>query len=832
MAEAAERRIEPNALRRYELLSENTRDVVLFLRPDGSIVEANRAAVAAYGYSRAELLGMNVAALRAGDPADETGRQLTIAQKGGLTFETMHRRKDGTTFPVEISSTPTEFGGMLLSLVRDITQRKRRELTQALLLEIAQRILRRHPTREILPTICDRLAHIFGYTLVWVGAKRPGGEVSILAQAGPSASFLEGACVRWDDSPQGAGPTGTAIRTGEPQTSRVPEPRWDFWRDRAEEYGLQASLSLPLIAAGETLGALTLYATTGNAFDDETVSQLFAFATQVAISLQAARDQEQIRLQTAALEATDNGMVITGRDGKILWANPGWTRLTGYTADEVIGQSPRLLKSGNQSPQFYRVMWETILAGQTWRGELFNRRKDGSLYAEEMTITPVRSEAGEITHFVAVKQDVTERRQQEERLRYLALHDPVTELPNRRALRDTLEVLVSRSRRGRPGALLFLDMDNFKLINDTRGHATGDAILIGLAQLMRGPLRSFDTLARWGGDEFAVLLEDLSLDEAVEVAELLRQVVTTANHHLGDLDLHLSASIGIAPIDGQHDPDAVMALADQALYAAKEGGKNRVAVCRSTEEAGARLAEAGRWAARIKSALEQDRLTLHFQPVVTLADGSVDHYEALVRLVDEDKHLAYPPAFMAAAERFGLMPEIDRWVVNRVLTLMTEQPSLHVSVNLSGSSLGDEALLTYMEERVRASGDAAGRLGFEITESAVVRDLAAAQRWMHRLKGLGCRFALDDFGAGFASFAYLQALPVDVVKIAGTFMHNLDSDPTNRSMVQAIKMVAHALGKAAIAEWVESEPVARLLQDLEVEYGQGARWGMPSDRLG
>lgn len=395
---------EPIALRRYELLSELTRDIVLFLRPDGQILEANRAAANAYGYTRAELLTMHISDLRAEALPPTIDHQMAQGTRDGLTFETRHRRKDGTTFPVEVSSTPSPIGGVLLNLVRDITLRKQVETTRALLREIDQRILERQPLSLVLRTVCEQLSELFGYSLVWIGLKQPDGTVGMAAHAGAAQEFLREVAIRWDDTPEGHGPTGSAIRTGQVQVIPVSEQAWRPFREPAAHHGFKVALSLPLSVRGETIGALTFYAVQENAFDAAIIEELSRFANQVAISVLAARDQEEIRLRTAALEAAANAVVITDRQGKILWVNRAFTDLTGYSMDEALQHNPRILKSDQHDAAFYRQMWETIIAGGTWRGEVCNRRKDGQLYAEEMTITPVRAGDGEITHFIAIKQ--------------------------------------------------------------------------------------------------------------------------------------------------------------------------------------------------------------------------------------------------------------------------------------------------------------------------------------------------------------------------------------------------------------------------------------------
>jgi EAL domain-containing protein (putative c-di-GMP-specific phosphodiesterase class I) len=274
-----------------------------------------------------------------------------------------------------------------------------------------------------------------------------------------------------------------------------------------------------------------------------------------------------------------------------------------------------------------------------------------------------------------------------------------------------------------------------------------------------------------------------------------------------------------------------MVVADTALYAAKEKGRNRVMVVESTVGAASPLSEASRWASRIKEALRENRFVLHYQPIFHFKSGRAAHFEALIRLREGPDDLIAPAVFLPAAERFGLMPYVDGWVVDHVIELLVKRPAVEIFVNLSGTSLGDESLLSHIEERVTSTGLPAGRLAFEITETAAVRDIVVARDWMRRLKDRGCRFALDDFGIGFSSFSYLQSMPADYVKIDGSFIRGVETDPAARALVRAIDTVAHTLGKETIAECVENLDSVRTLVELGVEYGQGYALGMPAPEL-
>lgn len=819
-------------------LTDNMVDVISQLDLSGRFQFVSPSHELVTGWTSGELLGANALDLVHPDDRDTLRARLVRAAETGKSgsAEYRYRARDGRYLWVEtVSNVLRGADGRIQGFVlgsRDVTARKRAEAVLGVLHETERKILRHEPIERILQFVCDEVAGRFGFGVVWIGLNEPDGSIRQRAVAGPAADFVRENRFRWDATPEGQGPSGEAVRSRRPVViATKADERVAAWEEGVQRFRLGSALSIPLVVGESVLGVLSSYSDAPNAYGAETARLLGRFADQAALALVEAEQHEQIELQTAALEAAANAVLITDQEGRIEWANPAFTSLTGWPKEEVIGQTPRILKSDIQAPFYYEKLWETIRSGNVWRGELHNRRRDGTVYVEEQTITPVKTADGEIRHFISIKQDVTARRQNEEKIRHLALHDPLTDLSNRHAFEESLARTVSRARRGSPSSLLLLDLDNFKIVNDALGHPAGDRVLVELARLIVALVRPGDEVARFGGDEFAVLLEGVSLDVARVTAERLRQSVDEHRFYIGDRAFDLGVSVGVVPVDGSADSASLMAVADTALYTAKERGRNRVMVIESAAGAASPLSEASRWASRIKEALREDRFVLHYQPIVHLGSGRASHFEALLRLREGPDDLITPGVFLPAAERFGLMPSLDGWVVDRVIELLVKRPGVEIFVNLSGTSLGHESLLSRIEERVTATGLPAGRLAFEITETAAVKDIVVAREWMRRLKDRGCRFALDDFGIGFSSFSYLQSLPADYVKIDGSFIRGVETDPAARALVRAIDTVAHTLGKETIAECVENLDSVKTLAELGVEYGQGYALGRPAPEL-
>jgi diguanylate cyclase (GGDEF)-like protein len=418
--------------------------------------------------------------------------------------------------------------------------------------------------------------------------------------------------------------------------------------------------------------------------------------------------------------------------------------------------------------------------------------------------------------------------EEKERASYQATHDSLTGLINRREFERRLtETLHEANMDDSHHVLLYLDLDQFKIVNDTCGHIAGDALLQQLHLAIQDRIRQNDSLGRLGGDEFGVLLKHCSVDNALSVADNLRQAVQDFHFTWEGKSFSVGVSIGAVGIDRNSGGISnLLSAADAACYIAKERGRNRVQLYKQTDEDLARQYGDMLWVSRLTDALNNDKFQLYCQPMVSLSSTAADpnHYEILLRLQDQDGNLAPPGAFIPAAERFDMIALLDRWVVDHVFDYLQQwgqSQGLRLSINLSGKSLGDRSLLDYIESRVK-NGDVEGHeICFEITESAAVTSLSAARHFIATLKVLGCRFSLDDFGRGMSSFSYLKTLPVDYLKIDGSFIRDIVIDPVVKVMVKAINEIAHTMNLKTIAEFVESQPILNELQHMDIDYAQG-----------
>ena len=516
-------------------------------------------------------------------------------------------------------------------------------------------------------------------------------------------------------------------------------------------------------------------------------------------------------------------------DGRILGANRAMVDLLGYPDLSTLLATPVLAIYADPEER-RRWQCDAERSGVIRGREILFRRLDGEVRRVLLNVSITRDDDGDVSHYEGSIEDVTELRAQEAQLAYAATHDQLTGLPNRRQFEARLAMLLlgDGSEQSADGAILVVDIDNLRLVNETLGHLAGDEVLLMLAEMLRKRLAPGHLLARIHSDDFAVLLGGVSIGEATALAESLCRAVDDHVFDVRGSEFSLGVSIGLVALERDSTPGELLARADAALQKAKDRGQNRVAIYRREEDDAAKFAAENRLIVDLKRALRERRFVLHYQPIVRLADGTVQSYEALLRLRDENGQLVPPGAFLPAAEHFGLMPRLTHWIVDEAVATLRRRPEISLYINLSAHCLNSEPLLESIESHLARGDVKPERLGFELTESALIQDLAAAERWIQRLKSVGCRFALDDFGSGFSSFAHLRNLPFDKIKLDGTIIRGIAEDSTQRHFAQAIQMLAEATNKEVVAEYVENELTVSILRELGVAFGQGFHLGRPA----
>jgi diguanylate cyclase (GGDEF)-like protein/PAS domain S-box-containing protein len=551
--------------------------------------------------------------------------------------------------------------------------------------------------------------------------------------------------------------------------------------------------------------------------------------------------EAKLRLRDAALNAAANAIIITATSGEIIWANEAFTELTGYASGETLGHKPKeLVRSGMQDQSFYETLWQTVLAGHTWHGELVNRRKDGSLYNEEMTITPLKDDSGKVAYFIAVKQDISDRKNVEAQMHDLAFYDPLTHLPNRRLLLDRLDKALAASSRSRThSALMFLDLDHFKKLNDVHGHDVGDLLLVEVAQRITGCIREEDSAARFGGDEFVIMLEDLSPNvqeaarQAESVAEKIRVVLAqpyrlkrTSVPDNGDaIEHHCTSSIGVTVFcDRDNSMDELLRWTDMAMYQAKTAGRNLIRFFDPDMQADieARVA----MEEELRAALEKGQLRLYYQVQV---DNSrhAQSAEALLRWDHPRRGLIPPMQFIPLAEETGLILPIGQWVLDTACAQLAkwqagpETRHLTLAVNVSAKQFRQADFVKQVTATVERHGISPLLLKLELTESTVLENADDAIAKMSALKEYGVKLSLDDFGTGYSSLSHLKRLPLDQIKIDQSFVRDVTTDNGDAVMVMTMVDLGMNFEVEVIAEGVETEEQFKALQ----RYGCGSLQG-------
>jgi diguanylate cyclase (GGDEF)-like protein/PAS domain S-box-containing protein len=544
----------------------------------------------------------------------------------------------------------------------------------------------------------------------------------------------------------------------------------------------------------------------------------------------------QQRLETI-LDNAAEGIITFDRQGLIRSFNRAAERLFGYTEADIQGQDLSFLIPPTDAPDRREGYLEHFMRSEIQRllgheGEVIGRQQDGTRFPLALKVSEIVLDGEPL--YTAIVADISERKALMEHLKNMAEHDGLTGLYNRTYFQQELERVVERARRDQEGfALLYIDLVNFKYVNDTLGHAAGDKLLVEVANLLNHRARKSDLIVRLGGDEFTVLLYNANANLVGTIAESFRQALESYSFKHAGERVDIGCSIGAAHITpAVESASQILSQADIACHIAKRSGRNRIHVFSPADESNMTVMSLDMgWSRRIREAIEHNRFALACQPIVNTRSGEIESFEVLIRMLDDTNALILPGGFLPSAERFGLSANIDRWVIVNAIETLAEQrritPKLRYALNLSGQTLTQMEVCDLILERLQTTGLDPSALTFEVTETVAIADMAVAETFLARLQQIGCRTALDDFGSGMSSFAYLRDLPVDVVKIDGRFVKNLAANPVDQAMVKAMNEIAHALGKQTVAEFVETEDSLKLLKSFGVDYVQGYYLGRP-----
>lgn len=594
---------------------------------------------------------------------------------------------------------------------------------------------------------------------------------------------------------------------------------------RNSQIATKRVLAVPVVHGGELMGLIVV----GNAardYDARDISYMERLAMLFAIAIKDNRTADSLRIQTLAVNSTSDVVVITDLHGRIEYVNPAFEKETGYTSQEAIGKTPRVLNSGTHDEQFFKNMWETILSGKTWYGEITNKRKDGSFTIEDTTITPIKDDDGKLEHFVAIKRNIAEKKTFEAKLDYLSYHDTLTTLPNRLNFSERLShCLAGAHSAGQQVAVMFMDVDQFKLVNDTLGHNIGDLLLKRVADRLVNCLRDADTVARMGGDEFAVIISNVKDEESA---------VSIANRILGNLNepfsinghevfVSISIGIGIYPADGS-DVDTLVKNADTAMFRAKNRGRNNYQFFNeafSADDFERMLLEYG-----LRKALEREEFLLYYQPQVEIKTGRVIGAESLIRWKHPEHGVVSPAKFIPLAEETGLIVPMSKWILREAcrqnkLWQIDGMPPMVVSVNISSRQLTQECLADDVSEALRESGLDPCYLELELTESGLMENPELTIATLDKIKKMGVKIAVDDFGTGYSSLSYLKRFPIDTVKIDQSFVQEITTNSDDAAIAGAVVAMSHSLKLKVIAEGVETTGQLDLLRNMGCDNIQG-----------
>jgi diguanylate cyclase (GGDEF)-like protein/PAS domain S-box-containing protein len=775
-------------------VSDNAPECIVWADEQARIVYANDAACRAYGYTKEELLGKTIIDIDHSSRAEGwPDHWRMLREKGSASFESTHQRKDGSIFPIEVFANFIKFEGreLIIGFYRDISERK----------QVEDKLL-------ITQFVSDHAPD----SIIWID------------EQGRIVYVNEDAC-------RERGYTREEL-LGMSIPDINPELPADVWADHWQRSRQKGTLTFETRHRRKD-GSIFPVDVSANfvKFGDREI--VVAYVRNIT---RRKKNEAELRIAAVAFESQEI-LMITDADGVILRVNHAFTENTGYTADEVIGQNPRIFKSGRHDAAFYREMWVSIMTTGKWQGEVWDKRKNGEFYPKWLSISAVKNSDGIVTHYVASHVDITERKEAEEEIQLLAFYDPLTKLPNRRLLQDRLQHAISSSARsGRKGALLFIDLDHFKTLNDTLGHDIGDMLLLQVAQRLVSCVREGDTVARLGGDEFMLILEDLSelpVEAGAQTEAVSEKILIALSlpYMLAGHDCRSTPSIGATLFSGRQAPiEELMKQADIAMYQSKKAGRNTMRFF--DPEMQASINSHAALENELRLAIENGHFQLHYQVQIDSAQRVLG-VEALIRWMHPKLGLISPPQFIPLAEESGLILPIGRWVLDTAcaqLRTWQDDPltrGIAIAVNVSPKRFHQPDFAAEVQAVVTRHAIDPKLLKLELTEGLLLENIEEVIRTMGMLNDIGVQISLDDFGTGYSSLQYLKRLPLDQLKIDQSFVRDLATDSSDKAIVKTIIAMAHSLDLDVIAEGVETTEQRKILLDMGCRNFQGYLFSKP-----
>ena len=768
---------------------------------------------------------------------DEQSQNLLVEMSGDINFalENFEREKIRQRTQAELEESENNYKRMYMERMQAEDEIRRLNQLYAALSQCNQSIIRCRNEEELFGQICSDIVEFGQMDMVWVGlVDRKTQDIVPVASAGEHRDYLNGLYINTlPDDPAGQGPAGLVIRENRPiwMQDFMNEPSMEHWKEHIAHFNWQASAILPIHKKGHVIGAIFLYSNHLNAYTESSQRLLLELMEDIDFALQHFEKEEQLQLAAQVFSQSSEAIMLLDSCSNIVMINRAFTHITGYSEEEALGKNPRMLASGQHDRDFYSAMWESIEKEGRWQGEIWNRRKNGSIYPEWLLVQTMRDSQNEVTHYIGTFTDLTERKETEERVQWLAHFDPLTGLPNRTLLHIRSNLAISLAhRRHEPLALMFLDLDNFKNVNDSLGHGIGDELLKQFSERLKNAVRDQDTISRLGGDEFVLVLPGTDTDGAAYLAERILNIAAQ-QYNVERHEINLTVSIGIAiyPTDGM-DFDTLWRSADAAMYRAKQNGRNDY--CFFTTEMQARSTRTLQIDNALRRAMEREQFSLVYQPQLSLENDRIVGFEALIRWKHPQFGNIPPDEFIPIAESNGQIIPIGEWVLRTAVSqLKTWQDQGYrdftVSVNLSAVQFRHPRLPELVMNILEEAGVEPGYLQLELTEGVAMENPLAAIAVIDELHKRGIRISIDDFGTGYSSLTYLKRFNVYSLKIDRSFVRDLPADSEDMAIVSAVISLANSLGMRTVAEGVETREQLEFLHSKGCTEIQGYHLSRP-----